>query len=214
MSIIGANNTMLTNELILLPIQTDVDSTISANNQKLSGLQPDGFGGSFTGESIHHPYAESFSNSGINTSITFDFVELVTIDFNKFNNQQANLSEYNEVTLYTVVEILQGSSNNPVIENPIMTSANRIIYRKDPVFSHLFQQFNLFTEPVYDSAPINWASSSFIRLNNDQGTQVINGDIQYKNSSSILPIRAYFNFPSFDGYVVFRVSGLILYSGF
>ncbi len=215
MSIIGANNTMLTNELILLPIQTDVDSTISINNEKLSGLQPDEFGGAYHGTSIHHPYAEAFNNNGIKGSTTFDFVDVVTIDFNKFNNQSTDLSTYNEITLYTVVEILQGSSNNSTIENPIMASANRIIYRKDVDNTHVFQLFDLFTYDAYvDGGATNYASSEFIRLANDDGVQYIAGEIQHMNTSSVVPIRAFYNFPSFSGFFTFRVSGLILYSGF
>jgi hypothetical protein len=214
MSIIGANNTMLTNELILLPIQTDVNSTLSINNQKASGLQPDEFGGGYTGESIHHPYTEAFNLTGIKASVNYDNLDLVEIDFNKFNAQSTNLSTYNELTVYTVIEILSGNSN-PAIVNPIMTSADRIVYRRDTNNVNVFQIFNIFQQPTFTDPTItNYASSDFIRLNNDNSFQIIDLEYQYLNSSSTIPLRAYYNFPSFTGFITYRVSGLILYSGF
>jgi len=96
-----------------------------------------------------------------------------------------------------------------------MTSANRIIYRKDPIESHVFQIFDLFTEPTFSNeVTTNYAASTFIRLDYDGSLQIIDGDFQYTNSSSVIPIRAYYNFPTFSGFFIFRVSGLILYSGF
>ncbi len=77
-------------------------------------------------------------------------------------------------------------------------------------FKYLIFSNNLHTDP----AITNYASSDFIRLNNDNSFQIIDLEYQYLNSSSTIPLRAYYNFPSFTGFITYRVSGLILYSGF
>jgi hypothetical protein len=193
------------NGITLLPVQSDV--TVS-NSQKLSGLQPNEFGGAYTGESINTPYAiPFFKNESLSSPSSPTILNLTTLDFSYNSSTETDLALYNEALVYI---------NFRRVDNGVLSASHcgvsRIIMRKNSTANnYVFQLFPLASAKEFGATSNTVLNEPFVNIQANSIQTNIDGETQHVSTDSKIDIvtsMIYFGPVTSNIYV----KGLILFS--